>query len=64
VNPYLDLTRELNAGGIRAIVSSGQAVVLLKLSVMSKDGDRILQDTPEALEHVHDVLPFSVEEHA
>jgi hypothetical protein len=31
---------------------------------MSKDGDRILQDTPEALEHVHDVLPFAVEEHA
>jgi hypothetical protein len=62
VNPYLDLTREFNAGGIRAIVSSGQAVVLLKLSVMSKDGDWILQEAPEALAHVLSVLSFAVGE--
>jgi hypothetical protein len=56
VNPYLDLTREFNQGGLRAIVSSGQAVVLLRLSVTSKDGDWILRETPEALAHVLGVL--------
>jgi len=56
VNPYLDLTREFNQGGLRAIVSSGQAVVLLRLSVASKDGDWIVRETREALEHVLGVL--------
>ena len=56
MNPYLELTREFNLGALRAIVSSGQAVVLLRLSVASKDGDWILRETPEALEHVLGVL--------
>lgn len=56
MNPYLELTREFNRGGLRAIVSSGQAVVLLRLSVSSKDGDWILRETPEALAHVLEVL--------
>lgn len=56
MNPYLELTREFNRGSLRAIVSSGQAVVLLRLSVASKDGDWILRETPEALEHVLGVL--------
>lgn len=34
---YLTLTSEFNEGGLRAIVSSGQAVVLHRLAVMSKD---------------------------
>ncbi|MFV1958876.1 MAG: hypothetical protein ACC662_05620 [Planctomycetota bacterium] len=53
---YLDLTREFNRGGFRAILSSGQAVVLHRLAIMSKDGDWILRETPEALEHVLGVL--------
>ena len=56
MNPYLDLTREFNEGGVRAIVSSGQAVVLLRLSLASKDGDWILAETPSAMAHVLAVL--------
>jgi len=36
---YLALTCEFNEGALRAILSSGQAVVLHRLAVMSKDGD-------------------------
>jgi hypothetical protein len=53
---YLDLTREFNAGGIRAIVSSGQAVVLHRLAMTSKDGDWIVREDPAALAHIRDVL--------
>lgn len=56
MNPYLELTREFNRGALRAIVSSGQAVVLLRLSVSSKDGDWILREAPETLAHVRGVL--------
>ena len=52
MNIYVDLTREFNAGGLRAILSSGQAVVLHRLAVMSKDGDWLLREDPEALDHV------------
>jgi len=53
---YLDLTREFNAGRLRAILCSGQAVVLLRLAVASKDGDWILREDQEALDHVLSVL--------
>ena len=56
MNPYFDLTREFNQGGLRVIVSSGQAVVLLRLSIASKDGDWIVRETPDALSHVRAVL--------
>lgn len=56
VSVYLDLTREFNAGRLRAIVCSGQAVVLLRLAVASKDGDWILREDQEALDHVLAVL--------
>jgi hypothetical protein len=56
VNPYLTLTREFNRGALRAIVSSGQAVVLHRLAVSSKDGDWIVREEPGALAHVLDVL--------
>lgn len=49
---YLDLTREFNAGALRAILSSGQAVVLHRLAVMSKDGDWILREEETALDHI------------
>jgi hypothetical protein len=35
---YLTLTREFNEGALRAILSSGQAVVLHRLAVMSTAG--------------------------
>jgi hypothetical protein len=53
---YQALTRELNQGRVRAIISSGQAVVLHGLAMMSKDGDWILREDAEALEHVLAVL--------
>jgi hypothetical protein len=51
-NPYVRLTEELNAGRLRAILASGQAVVLYRLAIMSKDGDWILKEDAEALSHV------------
>jgi hypothetical protein len=51
-NPYLRLTRELNSGRLRALLASGQAVVLYRLAIMSKDGDWILREDAEALSHV------------
>jgi hypothetical protein len=46
---YLDLTRQFNVGGLRAILSSGQAVVLHRLAIMSKDGDAIIVQRAEGL---------------
>lgn len=57
MNPYLDLTAAFNRGGrLRAVICSGQAVVLHRLAVMSKDGDWILREDEEALAHVLAVL--------
>ena len=56
MNIYVDLTREFNAPGLNAILSSGQAVVLHRLAVMSKDGDWILREHEAALERVLAVL--------
>ena len=53
---YLELTREFNAGALRAVICSGQAVVLHRLAIASKDGDWILREEPAALEHVLGVL--------
>ncbi len=55
-NIYLDLTEQLNAGRLRAIISSGQAVVLHRLAIMSKDGDWILREENGTMAHVLDVL--------
>jgi hypothetical protein len=55
-NPYLELTEAFNRGRRRALVSSGQAVVLHRLAVMSKDGDWVLREDEEAARHVLDVL--------
>ena len=51
-----ELTEAFNTGRLRAILSSGQAVVMHRLAVMSKDGDWILREDAEALEHVLTVL--------
>lgn len=53
---YLDLTSEFNCDRLRAVICSGQAVVLHRLAVMSKDGDWILREDAEALDHVLGIL--------
>lgn len=55
-NPYVELTTAFNRGRLRAVLSSGQAVVIHRLAVMSKDGDWLLREDDEALEHVLAVL--------
>jgi hypothetical protein len=57
MNIYLDLTVAFNRGGrLRAVICSGQAVVLHRLAVMSKDGDWILREDEECLLHVLEML--------
>jgi hypothetical protein len=53
---YTLLTREFNTGRRRAILSSGQAVVLHRLAIMSKDGDWIIKDDRESTNHILRVL--------
>ncbi len=55
-NVYFELTREFNRLGPVAVLSSGQAVVYYRLAIMSKDGDWIVRDTPEACSRVLSVL--------
>lgn len=55
-NIYLDLTNEFNEGRLRAILSSGQAVVVHGLALASKDGDWILREDAETFTHVLRVL--------
>lgn len=55
-NIYLQLTEELNRGRVRAVLSSGQAVVRHRLAIMSKDGDWILREDEETLAHTLAVL--------
>ena len=56
LNIYLRLTREFNAARARAVLAGGQAVVLHRLAIMSKDGDWVLREDEEALSHVLAVL--------
>ena len=56
MNIYAELTKAFNQGCVRAILAGGQAVVLHRLAVMSKDGDWILREEPSALTHVLSVL--------
>ncbi|MDD5482814.1 MAG: hypothetical protein PHP98_04090 [Kiritimatiellae bacterium] len=56
MNIYLQLTDEFNAGGLRAIICSGQAAVLHQVAIMSKDGDWILREDQECLGHILEVL--------
>ncbi len=53
---YIDLTKEFNKGGLRAILSSGQAVVMHRLAMMSKDGDWIIKEQQSALNHILEIL--------
>lgn len=55
-NPYFALTEEFNRDGRIAVLSSGQAVVYYRLAMVSKDGDWILREQPEACRRVMEVL--------
>jgi len=50
MNIYVELTRQFNHGRLRAILAGGQAVVLHRLAIMSKDGDWILRSLANWLE--------------
>jgi hypothetical protein len=56
MNIYIELTNRFNDGGLRAILSSGQAVVLHRLAIMSKDGDWIVKENDAALNHILSIL--------
>lgn len=56
MNIYINLTNQFNEGRLRAILSSGQAVVLHRFAIMSKDGDWIIREDLEALNHILTVL--------
>ena len=55
-NVYLSLTNLFNNDKKRVVITSGQAVVLHKLAVMSKDGDWIVQEDEGDLEYLLSVL--------
>jgi hypothetical protein len=55
-NLYTDLTKEFNQIKTRAILCSGQAVVLHGLAIMSKDGDWIIKSDQESLEFILNIL--------
>jgi hypothetical protein len=56
MNIYIELTKIFNTGKLRAIISSGQAVVLHHIAIMSKDGDWIIKEDEETLEYILSVL--------
>ena len=55
-NIYITLTEAFNRNHLRAVICSGQAVVLHRLAVMSKDGDWIVRESDEALDHILSAL--------
>ncbi len=55
-NVYIKLTREFNIEKVRAIICSGQAVVLHRLAIMSKDGDWILREDHDSISHILNIL--------
>jgi hypothetical protein len=55
-NVYFELTRAFNAHGAVAALASGQAVVHYRVAIMSKDGDWVLRESPEACARALEVL--------
>ncbi len=53
---YHQLTKRFNAGRLRAVMCSGQAVVMHRLAITSKDGDWIVRENPEDLGFILSVL--------
>ena len=56
MNIYLKLTKLFNKGRLRAVLSSGQAVVLHRVTIMSKYGDWILREDTEVMNYILTVL--------
>jgi hypothetical protein len=55
-NIYFALTEAFNRGGPAVALASGQAVAYYRIAIMSKDGDWIVRESPEACERVLDEL--------
>lgn len=53
---YHELTKRFNAGRLRAVMCSGQAVVMHRLAITSKDGDWIIRENTDDLDFILDVL--------
>ena len=54
-NVYFELTREFNRDGPVAVLASGQAVVFYRIAILSKDGDWIIRESPDACDRVRAV---------
>jgi hypothetical protein len=52
VTVYVRLTDEFNRGRVRAMIAGGQAVVLHRLALMSKDGDWVIREDGDASGHI------------
>jgi hypothetical protein len=55
-NIYFELTQEINAERAVVALASGQAVVYYRIAMMSKDGDWVVRETPEACRRVLAVM--------
>ena len=51
-NIYFTLTEAFNRNGRNVALASGQAVVFYRIAIMSKDGDWIIREAPDACEQV------------
>jgi hypothetical protein len=56
MNIYVRLTEQFNEGKLRAVICSGQAVVLHHLAIMSKDGDWIVREDEESMHYLLGIL--------
>lgn len=55
-NVYFALTEAFNREAPTVVLASGQAVVYYRLAIMSKDGDWVVRESPEACQRVLHVL--------
>jgi hypothetical protein len=53
---YHQLTKRFNTGRLRAVMCSGQAVVMHRLAITSKDGDWIVRENQDDLDFILKVL--------
>jgi hypothetical protein len=51
-NIYFELTDAFNANALNVALASGQAVVYYRIAIMSKDGDWIIREAPDACDAV------------
>lgn len=55
-NIYFQLTEAFNEHGPTVALASGQAVVFYRIAIMSKDGDWVIREAPDACDRVIAVL--------